>query len=86
MFKDFDKIATLPKGTRYTVSQIGYYNFWYPSSDTVDHGTLPDSVSGMQLSWTGGGDTWAPYQVTSEVAKRCGSPIRVIWILKEDIK
>ena len=86
MFKGFDKITTIPVGTRFTVSQIGYYNFWYPSSNSEDHGILSESVSGMYLSWRGGGEIWIPYQVTDAVAKRCGSPIRVIWVYNEDLK
>ena len=86
MFKGFDKIITIPSGTRYTISQIGYYNFWYPSNISDEQGVLSESVSGMYLSWRGGGDLWTPYQVTETVAKHCGSPIRVIWVYNEDMK
>ena len=71
---------------REPAGKIGYYNFWYPSSDSDEQGVLSESVSGMYLSWRGGGDLWTPYQVTETVAKQYGSPIRVIWVYNEDMK
>ena len=70
-------------GTSYKVSQVGYYNFWYPSEDVV--GRTDRVVCGEELRWLGGGDKWIPVHVTQEDASRYGSPIRVIWFLKEEI-
>lgn len=84
MFNKFETIESLPKGTKYTISQIGYYNFWYPSSNKHEQGELASPVSGVRLGWVGGGHAWVPYQVTGDVAKRHGSPIRVLWFEIEE--
>lgn len=84
MFSKFDEIESIPEGTRYTISEVGYYNYWYPSED--NRGFLSETVSGLNLQWLGGGELWQAYQVTSDVAKKYGSPIRVLWFAKEDLK
>lgn len=84
MFSKFDDIKSIPMGTRYTVSEVGYYNYWYPSDE--NRGFLPEAVSALNLQWMGGGETWDAYQVTKDVAKKYGSPIRVLWFAKEDLE
>jgi len=86
MFSKFDDIKSIPQGTRYTISEIGYYNYWYPSDESVFRGFLSESVSALDLHWKGGGTEWVAYQVTADVAKRYGSPIKVLWFAKEDLK
>ena len=83
MFSKFDDIKSIPKGTRYAVSEIGYYNYWYPSDS---RGLLTEPVSALDLRWRGGGNDWVAYQVTMDVAKKYGSPIKVLWFAKEDLK
>ena len=84
MFSKFDDIKSIPEGTRYTISEIGYYNYWYPSEKV--RGSLSESVSAINLQWMGGGELWDAYQVTKEVAIKYGSPIRVLWFAKEDLE
>ena len=84
MFRGFEEITSIPKGTRYTISEIGYYNYWYPSEEI--RGVLSEAVSGIDIQWLGGGQKWNAYRVTSEVAVKYGSPIRVLWFAKEDLE
>ena len=81
--KSFDEIATLPKGTKIKISQIGYYNYWYPSHDQDFDIFLEEDISAVKVDWRGGGDKWEPYRVTAETARKYGSPIKVIWITKQ---
>ena len=81
-----NKKVTIRKGARYTISQIGYYNFWYPSDEDSDVGVLSEAIDGNLLNWRGGGNRWIPLHVTAEIANFYGSPIRVIWIDKEEIQ
>lgn len=83
MFKKFDEIESIPVGAKFAISEVGYYNYWYPSSEIC--GSLDEAVSALPLAWQGGGEKWAAYQVTREVAIKYGSPIRVLWFAKEDL-
>ena len=70
----------IPKGVEVKPSQIGYYNYWYPSEDKEF--LISESVEGQFLGWRGS-DTWAAIKVKQEIAKKYESPIQVLWIKKE---
>ena len=80
--KSFDEIVTLVKGTKIKISQSGYYNFWYPSHEQDFDIFLEGDVSAVLIDWRGGGDKWEPYRITAETARKYGSPIKVIWIIR----
>ena len=79
---NFDKIETIEKGTEIKRSQVGYYNYWYPSHDQDYEIFLEEDTSAISINWQGGGERWEPYRVTADTAKKYGSPIRVIWVSK----
>lgn len=76
----------IPRGVEVKPSQVGYYNYWYPSEEELFFTT--ESVEGELLTWRGS-DKWAAVKVEKEVATKYQSPIQVLWIKKElfnDIK
>lgn len=74
------------QGAKYSVSERGYYNCWYPSDEESKHGCLEEEIQGTVLRWQGGGGKWIPVIVTYEVALKYGSPVKVLWIDKEEIQ
>lgn len=77
--------VSIRQGARYAISQIGYYNFWYPSDSEAEQGFLEEKIDGEILTWQCGGKNWTPVLVTEEVARKYKSPIKVLWIDKEEL-
>ena len=68
----------LRSGTRIRVSEIGYYDVWYPSSTelVLKEDIVAFRATGFKISNKSG---WTPYTVEPEVASRYGSPVKIIW-------
>ena len=75
-----EKKYRIPKGVEVKPSQVGYYNYWYPSEEEMFLTT--ESVEGEFLFWRGS-DKWAAVKVKKEVATKYQSPIQVLWIKRE---
>ena len=79
------KNIVLPVGTEVRASEIGYYEFWYPSkishflSEEIHAEMAPPN--GARLSTTG---EWMPVVVSVSTAKNYGSPIRVLWVREKN--
>ena len=76
--------CTVPIGTEIRVSEIGYYDYWYPSKHSfflceeieVEKATGSDGKFSSALDWE-------PLVVAQEVAENYGSPVRIMWIKKK---
>ncbi len=73
----------VPTGAKIKPSQIGHYNFWYPSEKQVY--VSSDSFICERLDWQGSGD-WQAVKVDAEQAKAYHSPIKVLWVEKNLFK
>ena len=81
--KELDCI--LPIGTEIRTSEIGYYDYWYPSPNT---GTIlreeiaAREASNSELRHSTGTD-WTPFVISQEVANTLDLPIAIVWVRKE---
>jgi len=73
----------VPLGARVKPSQIGHYNFWYPSEK--HEYVSSDSFICEKVEWQGSAN-WQAILVTAEQAKAYRSPIKVLWVEKNLFK
>ena len=75
----------IPAGTEVRASEIGYYEFWYPSKTgqllTEDTPAEIATASSHRCSTTG---DWMPVIVSKYVASNYGSPVKILWIRKKN--
>ena len=72
------KKITLPMGTEIRPSEVGYYDFWYPSPLGI---ILLEEVEAVPAAGRFSRVTgMTPYVVKPAVASKYGSPINVIWV------
>jgi hypothetical protein len=79
--------STLPIGTEIRTSEIGYYDFWYPSAKAgpiLKEAIKVREATNSELRHSTGTD-WTPFVVSLEVASTLGLPIAIVWVRKEDI-
>ena len=78
-----DKITILA-GTEVRTSEVGYYEYWYPSktSHILEEDMTVRRASTSEVKHTTTGD-WMPVVVSNYVARTYGSPIRILWVRKK---
>ena len=74
----------VPAGTEIRKSEIGYYDFWYPSKsgEVLEEDLQARHVTTSDIKCTLQG-RWTPLVVSAYDANFYGSPIRVLWIRKK---
>lgn len=78
--------CTVPIGTEIKVSEIGYYDYWYPSSHShiLCEEIEAEKATGLDGKFPRILD-WEPLVVTQEVAENYGSPVRIVWVEKKNV-
>jgi hypothetical protein len=87
--KNYNKIK-LPKGTCVKLSEVGYYDYWYPGSDESYDTVITSDTEAIHLSlWKNQGNYLAFKVLSKHVKTLCFVPddkYVCVWIKEKELR